>query len=79
MLEYKGRLFFFGHDHIHGKELWSTDGTPEGTTMFKDIYPGTEPCSYCEPGLGEIGNNGIHSVRSSTARPLRFPLPRPLN
>ena len=35
-----GRLFFAGDDGIHGLELWSTDGTPEGTGLVADLSPG---------------------------------------
>ncbi len=35
-----GLLYFTADDGIHGRELWSTDGTPEGTLMVKDINPG---------------------------------------
>jgi ELWxxDGT repeat protein len=34
------RLFFAGRDAEHGRELWVTDGTPEGTRLVKDIVPG---------------------------------------
>lgn len=38
------RLFFAAGDLTYGygnnRELWVTDGTPEGTYMVKDIYPG---------------------------------------
>lgn len=36
-----GEVFFLGADNDHGRELWSTDGTPGGTAMVKDINPGT--------------------------------------
>ncbi|HEY0551406.1 MAG TPA: ELWxxDGT repeat protein, partial [Verrucomicrobiae bacterium] len=34
-------LLFTGADGVSGRELWKTDGTPEGTVMVKDIYPGS--------------------------------------
>jgi ELWxxDGT repeat protein len=35
------RAVFVAQDGIHGFELWSTDGTPEGTDMVADIGPGS--------------------------------------
>ena len=35
-----GKVVFFGSDNAHGNELWSTDGTPAGTTLVRDILPG---------------------------------------
>ena len=34
------RLVFVADDGIHGPELWSTDGTPEGTGLVADLSPG---------------------------------------
>jgi ELWxxDGT repeat protein len=34
------RTFFVANDLVHGYELWSTDGTADGTQMVADIRPG---------------------------------------
>ena len=36
-----GKLYFAGMDAANGSELWVTDGTDAGTTLIKDIEPGT--------------------------------------
>lgn len=33
-------MYFAAADAAHGEEIWSTDGTPEGTELMKDIAPG---------------------------------------
>jgi ELWxxDGT repeat protein len=33
-------LYFAAKDAGHGTELWSSDGTSDGTTLVKDIWPG---------------------------------------
>jgi len=38
---YNGKLYFAGEDSTKGYELWVTDGTLSGTTMFKEIRPGS--------------------------------------
>ena len=35
-----GGVFFLGQDIDHGIEAWVTDGTPAGTRLLKDIFPG---------------------------------------
>ena len=35
-----GGTVFFVEDDAHGLEPWVTDGTPAGTRLLKDIYPG---------------------------------------
>jgi len=47
-VEINGTIFFSAEDgqlpwnpETHGRELWKTDGTPEGTVLVKDILPGT--------------------------------------
>lgn len=36
-----GQLLFSASDSEHGDELWKTDGTPAGTILVRDIFPGT--------------------------------------
>ncbi|HYO54798.1 ELWxxDGT repeat protein, partial [Archangium sp.] len=42
-------LFFTAHDSVHGRELWKTDGTPEGTLLVKDLFPGRQDSAPSEP------------------------------
>ena len=34
------QVYFAGRSNDHGEELWVTDGTSEGTTLVKDMWPG---------------------------------------
>ena len=33
-------LYFPATDTLHGRELWRTDGTPEGTVLVAELFPG---------------------------------------
>ena len=39
LFPFNNRIFFMADNGLVGSELWSTDGTPGGTAMLKDIYP----------------------------------------
>jgi len=48
-LVYHDRLYFAGRDPGHGVELWSTDGTSQGTRRVADLCPGN-----CDGGPVQI-------------------------
>jgi ELWxxDGT repeat protein len=59
------RLFFQAYDSTHGRELWVTDGTPEGTVLVKAINPdsgGSYPESFTALGdrLFFTADDGTH-------------------
>ncbi len=41
-----GTLFFAANDGTNGVELWKSDGTADGTTLVKDINPGSYTYDY---------------------------------
>jgi ELWxxDGT repeat protein len=47
------RLFFAATDPEHGTELWSSDGTPPGTRLVRDIRPG--PAGSTISGFADVG------------------------
>jgi ELWxxDGT repeat protein len=52
-----GRMYFQANDLAHGAELWSTDGTAEGTALLKDINTVT---TDFDPGPMTPGPGGLH-------------------
>ncbi|MFZ9931086.1 MAG: ELWxxDGT repeat protein, partial [Ilumatobacteraceae bacterium] len=54
---FQSKLYFRAEDGTNGYELWVTDGTPNGTIMLKDIYPGTNS-SY--PGDFEVFQSKLY-------------------
>jgi ELWxxDGT repeat protein len=52
LVEFNGKLYFTADDGVHGRELFVSDGTPEGTQLVADLYPGKT-------------NNGTYSYSSS--------------
>ena len=39
---WNNEVYFVARDDVHGFELWKTDGTEEGTSMVRDLHPGSE-------------------------------------
>ena len=50
-------VFFVAEDPVNGRELWKTDGTPEGTVLVADIRPG--PASSNPRMLRRLASNVV--------------------
>ena len=55
---YNGKMYFTANDGTHGIELWSSDGTANGTTLVKDINANGDGMSLVEPAY--YTTNGIY-------------------
>ncbi len=59
------KVLFRANDGVNGQELWVTDGTAEGTTLVKDIYPGTNNNSGYPQHLTVFGDQVIFSANDA--------------
>jgi ELWxxDGT repeat protein len=46
LVEFKDKLYFTADDGENGDELFVSDGTPEGTQLLVDLYPGANSYGY---------------------------------
>lgn len=58
-------VYFVSNDGISGNELWKSDGTAVGTTMVKDINPGSASTTFANFTAGDgllffAANDGVH-------------------
>jgi ELWxxDGT repeat protein len=65
LVRVEDRVFFSAADGTHGRELWVTDGTSEGTKLVKDVRPGaisSQPSTLTAVGsrLYFTANDGSH-------------------
>ncbi|MCP9766510.1 hypothetical protein EGI22_01230 [Lacihabitans sp. LS3-19] len=61
-LTFFNNLAFFVNYTPQGAKLWSSDGTPVGTSVYFDIYPGTQAIQPKE--LTVVGNQMFFSARN---------------
>jgi ELWxxDGT repeat protein len=66
-VNFDNKLYFAADDGVNGEELWVSDGTTNGTQLFKDINPGSDE-SYIrnitqfKNNLYFSANDGINGV-----------------
>ena len=55
-IEFNDQLYFTADDGENGEELWVSDGTPQGTQLLADIYPGSDSANSYNWYLTELND-----------------------
>ena len=64
LIDVGNALFFIANDGVHGFELWRSDGTPDGTTLVRDIRPGPVSAFGGNETLA-VMNNTLYFIANS--------------
>jgi ELWxxDGT repeat protein len=56
LVSHEDGVYFTADDGVHGKELWNSDGTADGTFMVKDFFPGQNIYGVSLADATAIGN-----------------------
>jgi ELWxxDGT repeat protein len=69
---FNGKAYFASSDPLHGVELWSSDGTPAGTTLLKDLRAnsfGSGPVALARLGDAVLfgADDGVHGLELWTS------------
>ena len=62
LLRASGAVFFVAGDREHGRELWKTDGTPQGTALVADVKPGPGDGVQSFALLGNLGRRVVFAA-----------------
>jgi ELWxxDGT repeat protein len=62
LLQLGDQVLFFADDEAHGRELWRSDGTREGTALVKDICPGACSSAASYQSLFKVGDRALFAA-----------------
>lgn len=69
-LALNGALILAADDGAHGVELWRSDGSPDGTVLVKDVWPGPATQASSPASLTALGDTLFFTADDGAARQL---------